>query len=181
MCSPHCASPCSSCCNRDGLFGNDGELLLLGIRGYNYDVRHRAFSSFFLDTARGAQLMVDVRRSQVHHKKNMEVCFNADLAVVLGFQVHWLCVHFGQFVAANEWLDRSLLLCDRMLAEPQRAAECWDLLCAWTTLPCVCIWLGQPAKCLPMYTKAGINWHTADSIADDTCANVPQVRPRGDT
>lgn len=120
-------------------------------------------------------------RAQEHHKKVMAACMNADFGL-LGIHAHILATHFGDFVAANEWVfDRLPLLWERAYEEPNQSNEALNIVCHLIYLGNYGVLVGQSQRILPFFTRAGVKWSTIDSWMDDMCASVPNVRPRGDT
>lgn len=93
----------------------------------------------------------------------------------------WLLFHYGNLVAANQWFTRSVQLYDRVLDEPERAAEATGLIFYIPAHLDYGFLVGRQQQCVAMLTRAGINWNTAEDIVDDWCKCSPVTRTRGDT
>ena len=112
----------------------------------------------------------------------MAACFGMDAVVAWGLSASWLALHFGDLVTTNTWVfERVPQLWDRMLDEPNQAAESANKLWLPWCYASYAALVGQQDKWLPIFTKAGINWATADAFADNESQSVPYIRPRNDT
>ena len=120
-------------------------------------------------------------RAQEHHKRYMEVCIGIDFAVC-GIAPYILATHFGNLVAANEWVfERQPLLRDRLCEEPNQGPEKGNQIGQLTWMGWYAVLVGKGQEWLPMLTKADVNWSTAASFAADAAAYTPITRNRGDT
>ncbi len=176
--------------NREGLFGTQGELLLMALHGYNYDVRLPISVPFTWPEVQNSKLgglvhhpctylhAIPVACLQVHHKMIMKVCFGADFALY-SFHAFWLAEHFGNLVAANEWVcDRLPLVFERVLAEPNQAGEGPTLSLIWMMGG---FFAGQHQSLHCIFTKAGVSWRTAENFIDNIARSSAFLRKRGDT
>ena len=93
-------------------------------------------------------------------------------------------MHFGNLVAANQWMDTCVDISINRLLESSSWKQ-QEMLAAISQLhfaPIHAVMLGRGKTILPIYTKLGVNWSTADKFVDEIVVpNLPFVRPRGDT
>lgn len=101
---------------------------------------------------------------------------------VCGVAPFILATHFGNLVAANEWVfERQPLLQDRLYEEPNQGAEKLNQIAQLAWMGWYAVLVGRGQEWLPTLTKADVNWSTAASFADDVAAYYPMCRERGDT
>eukprot|EP01047_Picozoa_sp_COSAG01_P079062 COSAG01_NODE_14846_length_1403_cov_3.180982_1_plen_116_part_10 len=73
----------------DKTFGENGAFCRMSIDTYNYDI---------------------------HHRKLLEVTNGADYSIAGAMASQLLAYHWGDFVTANAWQDKNILLLARLLA-----------------------------------------------------------------
>lgn len=111
----------------------------------------------------------------------MALCLGLDFSL-LCIDAHILATHFGNIVAANEWVfERQPLLWNRVYDEPNQGVEGITQACQVAWIGSYAVLVGEQQKCLPFFTKVGFNWSTAASFSDEKTAMSPLFRRRGDT
>eukprot|EP01047_Picozoa_sp_COSAG01_P033031 COSAG01_NODE_2413_length_7745_cov_2.532304_5_plen_321_part_00 len=138
----------------DGVYGENGALCRMSMDTYNYDI---------------------------HHEKIKSLCFGNDL-ILVGLASRLLAFHWGDFVSANNWQDKMMLLMlEKLLTAPKKSQE---QLCIMNT--CIfqaeyAVATGRVEKVVPALRQVGYTWEMADKLIDDIAAVTPLFRPRGDT
>ena len=138
----------------DRLFGQNGSLLKEFSSKYNYDV---------------------------HHSKVVEICFGLDVPISVGMSSVWLAYHFGDLVAANQWMDQSMELFQQKIFPSQDVslnAHTWVCLFCWAPYAHD---MGRSEQLSRTFAQGQITWNEGDKTADDKCAHIAIFRPRGDT
>ena len=93
-------------------------------------------------------------------------------------------MHFGNLVAANQWMDTCVdIFINRLLESSSwKEQEVFTVISQLHFAPIHAVMLGRGKTILPIYTKLGVNWSTADKFVDETLVpNMYIMRPRGDT
>lgn len=91
-------------------------------------------------------------------------------------------MHYGNLVAANQWMARGLKCVSQMYADPNQAAQAVSKMILPSGYVTYAVAVGQEEQCIPLFELMGLDWHTADSLGDNAASALPHlVRQRGDT
>jgi hypothetical protein len=119
---------------------------------------------------------------QVHHNILIELIVGADVTIALCLPSWFLAVHYGNLIAANQWMTRGLTLVQQMYADPNQVVQAGTTFYLPTGYVNYALMVGREQECIPLFELMGLDWHTADSLADTVAAAAPAVmRKRGDT
>lgn len=156
-------------------------------REYKYEVNEHAFQrtaslhcGLFHSLSQAHHMSIWF--AQVHHKLLVEKCMGGDFTLA-GCLTSWiLATHYGNLTVANSWMDRMLELVQQLFDDPNQSEQALTKALLPMMYVNYAVMVGREEQCLPCLELIGLDWHTADSLADKAAEESPLwLRKRGDT
>jgi len=121
-----------------------------------------------------------MRIAQLHHKKHI-ACFGSDLPLFTALPSVWLALHFGDLVAAQQWVERLEVCQDRVRSEPNPLQEAGVISLYPVYAASFLMRVGQAEKARGVLARVNVSWSSADGDFDELLRGTENlIRPRGD-